>query len=98
VEQLVDVKRTLFETVWRQSIPAEEMFAKLEKSSPAEVNTNVDINEAEKLLFNLIQNSKYHVDMTIPTSCCLRPLVTEGLANYLEIAVNQDVKVRLLLP
>ena len=98
VKKLVDAKRTLFETVWRQSIPAEEMFAKLEKSSPTEVNTQIDINEAEKLLFNLIQRSKYHIDMTNPTCNCLSPLVAKGLRIYLETAVNQGVKVRILLP
>lgn len=36
--------------------------------------------------------------MTIPSCNYLRPLVTEGLQNYLETAVNQGVKVRLLLP
>ena len=79
IKKLVDVKRTLFETVWRQSIPANEMFTKLEQSNPTEVNTQMDINEAENLLFNLIQNSKYHIDITIPTCNCLRPLVAEGL-------------------
>ena len=49
MKKLVDAKRTLFETVWRQSIPANEMFAKLEQSSPAEVNTQMDINEAGEL-------------------------------------------------
>ena len=98
MKKLVDAKRTLFETVWRQSIPANEMFAKLEKSNPTEVNTQMDINEAESLLFNLIQNSKYHVDMTIPTCNCLSPLVAEGLESYLETAIKQGVKVRILLP
>ena len=51
VKKLVDAKRTLFETVWRQSIPANEMFAKLEKSSPAEVNTHMDTDETENLTF-----------------------------------------------
>jgi sugar-specific transcriptional regulator TrmB len=74
------------------------MFAKLEKSSPTEVSTQMDINEAEKLLFNLIQNSKYHIDMTIPTCNCLRPLVAKGVGSYLETAVKQGVKVRILLP
>lgn len=74
------------------------MFAKLEKSSPTEVSTQMDINEAEKLLFNLIQNSKYHIDMTILTCNCLIPLVTERLSNYLKTAINQGVKVRILIP
>ena len=98
VKKLVDAKRTLFETVWRQSIPANEMFAKLEKSSPTEVSTQMDINEAENPLFNVIQNSKYHIDMTIPTCNCLQPLVTERLSNYLKTAINQGVKVRILIP
>jgi hypothetical protein len=98
VKKLVDAKRTLFETVWRQSIPANEMFAKLEKSSPTEVSTQMDINEAENPLFNVIQNSKYHIDMTIPTCNCLQSLVTERLSNYLKTAINQGVKVRILIP
>ena len=66
IKKLVDAKMQLFETVWKQSIPAQKMFAKLEESNPAEVNTQLDPNEAKKLLFTLISNSKYHVDMIIP--------------------------------
>jgi hypothetical protein len=98
VEKLVDVKRRLFETLWKQSIPAQEVFAKLEKSSPTEVNTPVDAAEAQKLLFNLITNSKYYIDMTIPTCDCFPTLVTEGLGNYLKTASTQGVKIRILLP
>jgi phosphatidylserine/phosphatidylglycerophosphate/cardiolipin synthase-like enzyme len=57
----------------------------------------MDTDEARNLLFNLIQNSKYHIDMTIPT-CNLSPLVTERLSNYLKTAINQGVKVRILIP
>ena len=46
VKKLVDVKRNLFETVWKQSIPAQEMFIKLEQSSPSEVNTHMEADEA----------------------------------------------------
>ena len=98
VKKLVDVKRNLFETVWKQSIPAQEMFIKLEQSSPSEVNTHMEADEARNLLFNLITNSKYHIDITIPTCNCFQPLVTEDLRNYLKTAVNQGVKVRILLP
>ena len=98
VEKLVDVKRRLFETLWKQSIPAHEVFAKLEKSSPAEVNTPMDAAKAQKLLFNLITNSKYYIDMTIPTCNCFPSLVTEGLGNYLKTASIQGVKIRILLP
>ena len=36
--------------------------------------------------------------MTIPTCNCLSPLVAEGLESYLETAIKQGVKVRILLP
>jgi two-component system, OmpR family, sensor histidine kinase VicK len=98
VKKLVDAKRSLFETVWRQSIPAEEMFARLELSTPTEGNTQLDPDAAKKLFFNLVTNSKYHLDMTIPTYDCLQSLFSEGLKGYLETAVNQGVKVRVLLP
>ena len=98
VKKLVDVKRSLFETVWKQSTPAQQIFIKIEQSSPSEVNTNMDTDEARNLLFNLITNSKYHIDMTIPTCNCFQSLVTEGLSNYLKTAINQGVKVRILLP
>lgn len=98
VKKLVDVKRSLFETIWKQSIPAQEMFIKFEQSSPSEVNTHMEADEARNLLFNLITNSKYHIDMTIPTRNCFQPLVTEGLRNYLKTAINQGVKIRILLP
>jgi hypothetical protein len=98
VKKLVDVKRSLFETIWKQSIPAQEMFIKFEQSSPSEVNTHMEADEARNLLFNLITNSKYHIDMTIPTCNCFQPLVTEGLRNYLKTAINQGVKIRILLP
>jgi hypothetical protein len=98
VEKLVNVKRSLFETVWKQSVPAQEVFAKLEKFSPVEVNINMDTDATKNLLFNLITNSKYHIDMTIPTCNCLQSLNTEGLSNYLKTATNQGVKVRILLP
>ena len=74
------------------------MFAKLEKFSPVEVNINMDTDATKNLLFNLITNSKYHIDMTIPTCNCLQSLNTEGLSNYLKTATNQGVKVRILLP
>jgi hypothetical protein len=98
VEKLVNVKRNLFETVWKQSIPALQMFIKLEQSTPAEINTPMDAAEAQELLFNLITNSKYYIDMTIPTCNCFPSLVTEGLGNYLKTASTQGVKVRILLP
>jgi hypothetical protein len=98
VKQLVEAKRGLFETVWRQAVPAEEMIAKFELSSPNEENAQVHPDEAKKLLFNLITNSKYHLDLTIPTCDCLQSLVSEGLEHYLETALNQGVKVRILLP
>ncbi len=98
VKKLVDVKRNLFETVWKQSIPAQEMFIKLEQSSPSEVNTHMEADEARNLLFNPITNSKYHIDITIPTCNCLQSLVAEGLGSYLNTAINQGVKVRILLP
>lgn len=97
-EKLVNVKRSLFETVWKQSIPALQMFIKLEQSSPAEVNTTMDAGEAQELFFNLITNSKYYIDMTIPTCNCFPSLVTEGLGNYLKTATTQGVKIRILLP
>lgn len=98
VEKLVNVKRSLFETVWKQSVPAQEVFAKLEKSSPVEVNINMDTEATKNLLFNLITNSKYYIDMTIPTCNCFPSLVTEGLGNYLKTASTQGVKIRILLP
>lgn len=98
VKKLVDAKKSLFETVWRQSIPAEEMFAKFELSIPTEGNTQLDPDAAKKLFFNLVTNSKYRLDMTIPTYDCLQSLFSDGLKRYVETAINQGVKVRVLLP
>jgi hypothetical protein len=98
VRKLVDAKRKLFETVWKQSIPAQIVFDKLEKVKPPEVNKQLDPTEAKQMLFNLIKNSKYHVDMIIPTSNCINSLVTDGLSSYLNTAISQGVKVRILLP
>ena len=74
------------------------MFIKLEQSSPPVVNTDMEAHEARNLLFNLITNSKYYIDMTISTCNCFPSLVTEGLGNYLRTASTQGVKVRFLLP
>ena len=94
----MDAKRKLFEIVWKQSRPAEELFSKLEETKTPEVNTQLAPSEARQILFSLITNSKYHVDMIIPTGDCINPLVTDGLTNYLNTTLKQGVKVRILLP
>ncbi len=98
VEKLVDIKSNLFETLWKQSVPAEQVFVKLEFSNPVQVNTKVESNEADKLLFNLISNSKYRIDMVIPTDSCVNLLEFRGLSRCLNDALNQGVKIRILLP
>jgi hypothetical protein len=98
VRKVVDAKRKLFEIVWKQSLPAQELFSKLEEIKTPEVNTQLDPTECRQILFSLITNSKYHVDMIIPTGDCINPLVTNGLSNYLNTALKQGVKVRILLP
>ena len=96
--KLVDVKRQLFETMWKQSIPAQNVFDKLEEVKPSEVNMQLNPSEAKQMLFDLIKNSKYRVDMIIPAANCINPLVNDGLSSYLNTAISQGVKVRLLLP
>lgn len=98
VTKLVEAKRKLFETVWKQSIPALEMFTKLERFNPPEINAQLDSGEAKKKMFNLITNSKYHVDMIIPSGNCFQSLIDEGLKDCLNSALDQGVKVRVLLP
>lgn len=41
IRKLVGIKRKLFETLWKQSVPAEQVFVKLEFSNPVQVNTKV---------------------------------------------------------
>jgi phosphatidylserine/phosphatidylglycerophosphate/cardiolipin synthase-like enzyme len=94
----VQIKLQLFETLWKQSIPASKVFTSLEESSPPEVTNQLEPNEAEKLLFKLIENSKYRVDIIIPTKVCLQFLIKKKLVNRLETALKQGVKVRLLIP
>lgn len=98
VTKLVEVKLQLFETLWLQSIPASEVFITLEERSPNEVTGKVEPNKTKKLLFSLIANSKYRVDMIIPTEDCLQFLVKKNLVSRLETALKQGVQVRLLLP
>ncbi len=98
IRKLVGIKRKLFETLWKQSVPAEEIFMKLELLNPAEVNTKIESNEAEKLLFNLISNSKYRIDMVIRTNDSVNLLELGRLSRCLKDAMNQGVKIRILLP
>ncbi len=98
IRKLVGIKRKLFETLWKQSVPAEEIFMKLELLNPAEVNTKIESNEAEKLLFNLISNSKYRIDMVIRTNDSVNLLELGRLSRCLKDALNQGVKIRILLP
>lgn len=98
VTKLVQIKLQLFETLWNQSVPASDVFTTLEESSPPEVTSEIDSSEAKKLFFRLIANSKYRVDMIIPTEDCLQFLVKEKLAGCLETALKQGVKIRILLP
>ena len=98
IRKLVGIKRKLFETLWKQSVPAEEIFMKLELLNPAEVNTKIESNEAEKLLFNLISNSKYRIDMVIRTNDSVNLLEIGRLSRCLKDALNQGVKIRILLP
>ena len=98
IRKLVGIKRKLFETLWKQSVPAEEIFMKLELLNPAEFNTKIDSNEAEKLLFNLISNSKYRIDMVIRTNDSVNLLELGRLSRCLKDALNQGVKIRILLP
>ncbi len=98
IRKLVGIKRKLFETLWKQSVPAEEIFMKLELLNPAEVNTKIESNEAEKPLFNLISNSKYRIDMVIRTNDSVNLLELGRLSRCLKDALNQGVKIRILLP
>jgi len=98
VTKLVTIKLQLFETLWNQSVPASDVFTTLDESSPPEVTNKIDSSEAKKVFFRLIANSKYRVDVIIPTEDCLRFLVKEKLADCLEIALKQGVKIRILLP
>ena len=47
IRKLVDAKRQLFETIWKQSVPAQRVFSKLEKSKSPEVNTELHLIEAK---------------------------------------------------
>jgi phosphatidylserine/phosphatidylglycerophosphate/cardiolipin synthase-like enzyme len=94
IRKLVGIKRKLFETLWKQSVPAEEIFMKLELLNPAEVNTKIESNEAEKLLFNLISNPKYRIDMVIRTNDSVNLLELGRLSRCLKDALNQGVKIR----
>jgi len=98
VKKLVDVKRSLFETMWRQSIPAEEAIADLEKSNPEELINQLNPQLARERLFNLITNSKYHADIIIPNEISLKLLTAEGFIDYLNAAAKQGVRIRILLP
>jgi len=98
VKKLVDVKKSLFETMWKQSIPAEEAIAELEKSDPVELTKELSPQLAQERFFSLITNSKYHIDLIIPTGTSLNLLSVEGLKDYLNTAVKQGVKIRILLP
>lgn len=98
VTKLVQVKLQLFETVWKQSISALEAFTRLEESIQPEIRSKLGSSETKSMLFKLITNSKYRVDMIIPSEACFQFLVKGELRSYLVTALSQGVKIRILLP
>jgi phosphatidylserine/phosphatidylglycerophosphate/cardiolipin synthase-like enzyme len=96
--KLVQVKLQLFETVWKQSISALEAFKRLEESIQPEIRSKLSSRETERMLSKLITNSKYRVDLLIPSEDSLELLAKRQLRSHLETALNQGVKIRILLP
>ena len=92
------MKLQLFETLWKQSISALEVIKKLEENIQPEITSKLGSRESKCMLFKLITNSKYRIDMIIPTAGCFQCLAKGKLISHLENALNQGVKVRILLP
>lgn len=103
VKGIVDAQQYLFETMWRNAIPAEDKIRELEEGVvPDFIKTISDPEEIQKLTFELTKFANKEILIIFSTANAFRRQAKVGLIELLkrivQVSNNYNLNIKILTP
>jgi two-component system, OmpR family, sensor histidine kinase VicK len=98
-EQLVEVQRHIFETLWNTSIPAERKLKEIEEGTEPEFFEVInDPQRSTEIISNLVETINYEALLLLPLSKSMARLYKLGILNRLVASSARGSKINIICP
>ena len=98
-EQLVEVQRHIFETLWNRSIPAERKLKEIEEGTVTEFFEVInDPKRSTEIITNLVETINSEALMLLPLSKSMVRLHKLGVLNHLSESSTKGSKIHIICP